>query len=67
MSNGAEMVYRMSAEMGGRLAAIAPATPMSLITFTGTPPTGGGNQLPRASRHGPRAGGMLRSYRPHAR
>jgi polyhydroxybutyrate depolymerase len=49
MSNGAEMVYRLAAEMGGRLAAIAPvsgaptdpgqigpATPMSLVTFTGT-------------------------------
>ena len=49
MSNGAEMVYRLAAEMGGRLAAIAPvsgaptdpgqiapATPISLVTFTGT-------------------------------
>jgi polyhydroxybutyrate depolymerase len=49
MSNGAEMVYRLAAEMGGRLATIAPvsgaptdpgqigpATPMSLVTFTGT-------------------------------
>ncbi|HMG31827.1 MAG TPA: hypothetical protein VK585_17095 [Jiangellaceae bacterium] len=49
MSNGAQMVYRLAAEMGGRLAAIAPvsgapvnpsqigpATPVSLITFTGT-------------------------------
>lgn len=49
MSNGAEMVYRLAAEMGGRLAAIAPvsgapvdpsqigpATPVSLVTFTGT-------------------------------
>jgi polyhydroxybutyrate depolymerase len=49
MSNGAQMVYRLAAEMGGRLAAIAPvsgapvdpsriapATPVSLVTFTGT-------------------------------
>jgi len=49
MSNGAQMVYRLAAEMGGRLAAIAPvsgapvepsrigpATPVSLIAFTGT-------------------------------
>lgn len=49
MSIGAQMVYRLAAELGGRLAAIAPvsgaprdpsrigpATPVSLITFTGT-------------------------------
>jgi polyhydroxybutyrate depolymerase len=48
-SNGAQMVYRLAAELGDRLAAvapvsgapadparIAPATPVSLITFTGT-------------------------------
>ncbi len=49
MSIGAQMVYRLAAELGGRFAAIAPvsgaprdpsrigpATPVSLITFTGT-------------------------------
>ncbi|MGH8839226.1 MAG: hypothetical protein ACRDVO_08190, partial [Jiangellaceae bacterium] len=80
MSNGAEIVYRLAAEMGGRLAAIAPGQWRSdgpgpdrpghadlLCHLHRYRRRDGGNPSGRGPRNLARAGGMLRSYRPHAR